>query len=328
MKLKLELTSSAAAYREIANRVLQQPIGDKFDELFSRTFSYKDQVLLNAPYEIVKSIDRNIKNGKTIRLEKAQTRRKGFMSLIISRMIRFKCLCPDLLLEEGITLVEFRKDSEHHYHCSNFITEAIINHKPIQKRLTLLARNGKLVQLHTSPKIQELETKLSQVENTSGKNLFRQYVNTNRMQSLNNELAREKEDIFMSSGKFLIEDICYAIINGTDTTPNTIDLRTVENRTLFNRIWRLSPTAQGNLLAAIVSAYKVTYEAQITESRKKNTKDRKLKWSRKNNTKVLSAQDKRELVKKGKAKGLTRKEVSLEIGCQLRLVQKYWNIGD
>jgi hypothetical protein len=324
MKLNLELISSTAAYREIDNRIIQRPIGNEFEEILNGTFSYHDRPIISEPYEIVKAIDRNINNGRTKRVEQAQTRRKGFMSTIISRMIRFKCLCRDLLDEEEIPLVEFKKKLEHQYHSSDFITDAIINHKPIQKGLTVLAKNGKLGRLHTSPKIQKLETELSQLENSTGKNLFRQYVNIKRMRLLKDELSMEKEDSFMSSGKFLIEDICYSIINGTDRTPNTIELKTVERRTLFERIWRLSPTAQQKLIAAIVSVYKVSHKTQIAESRKKNTQDRKLKWSRKNNKKELSAQEKRELVQEGKANGLTQKEVSLKIGCNVRLVQRYW----
>lgn len=105
--------------------------------------------------------------------------------------------------------------------------------------------------------------------------------------------------------------------------PQTINLRTVLFKTLFDRIWKLSPTAQQKLMETIVSSYKTTYSQQIAQLKKKNTKDRKLKWSRKNNIKETSAKDKRELVKELRANGLTQKEVALQIGCSVSLVQKY-----
>lgn len=324
MKIKLELLSSAAAYREVENRVLKQPVTIEFDRLLKDTFKYQDEPLLYEPYKIVKNIDKKIRNGRITKLDQAHTRRRIFISLIVSRMIRFQRLCFDFLAVEEITLIQFRQAYAHHYHCTKFITEEIKKHSPIQKRIIELAKVGTRVKLDSSSKIPEIEAKLADVTNTTGKNLFRQFINTRKAQDLEEELLKEKEDNFMSSNKFSIEDICYRFINGSDLIPNSINLRTVLSKTLFDRIWKLSPTAQKKLMEMVVSSYKATYSLQIAQLRKKNTKDRKLKWSRKNNIKETSAQDKRELVREHRANGLTQREAAIKIGCSVSSVHKYW----
>lgn len=213
MKIKLELLSSAAAYREVEDRVLKQPEGIGYDRLLNDKFKYQDEPLLYEPYKIVKNIDKKIRNGRITKVDQAQTRRKIFISLIVSRMIRFKRFCLDFLAVEEITLIQFRQAYAHHYHCTKFITEAIKKHSPIQKRIIELAKVGTLVKLYPSSKILEIETKLDEVTMATDKNLFRQFLDTRKVEILEEELSKEKVDNFMSSNKFSIEGICYSIIN-------------------------------------------------------------------------------------------------------------------
>ena len=247
------------------------------------------------------------------------------MSVALSRMIRFKILCPDILNNEGIGMNQMVKIFAQHFHSTDFITEVIINKPFIQKKIRQLAKKGKSPNPMVSGATKKIDELLPQTVNTTGKNLFRQYVDSKKEQSLEDKLLKEKEDEFLNGNIFPIEDICYSIVYGSKYAPSEIDFEWREGKWTNDRIWRLSPTAHQKLLDLIVKTYNQRYEKQIVKFRNKKKKDRQSEWSRKNNTKELSAQDKKRLVLVGKASGLTQIKVADQTGIRYRTVQSYWN---
>lgn len=313
MNIQPELLTRTAFNREVERRGADHSLSAKFINACNCDPDNKSKRRLKYTYGIVQGIDSGLRNDFTQNMEAALRMRKIAMSMTISHMVKNRIVDIEILATENISLEQIGDEYTKQDHRTQLMVESIHKNDFIQNAIHELAKDGKPYKSKNHDEIQEIEIKLGQLElelviASPGMKL----VHINNIRLLEEKLYDLKRDEFLN-GDFSIEDICFKVV--IDWNKNN----------LRDAIWYLSKTAQNKLIGLIVKSYKSMYEDEISAYRKKKNKDRRKEAMKKNNTKSLSAEEKRELVQLGKADGITQKEVADQLGCSIRTVQYYWN---
>lgn len=327
MNIQSELLTKTEFKREFKRRVLSNPLTNPYLKIASCDLDSKEKKLLNETYKKVKSIESMIQKNWIENIDGANRMKEISRSMTISRMVRNRIADVDILTEEFITLEEVEQEYAIHYHRSQLITETILKHEFIQNAITELAKDGKPFKSKNHDEIVEIEIEIYELEFSllTGMSVVKKVLINNRKQLLERRHQELKDDDFLNS-EFPIEDICYKIVADIKAVNMSGDSITeFDSKSFENCIWFFSKTAQNKLRDMIVNSYKSMYEDEISAYRKKKNNEHRKESMKKYNKKLLSAEDKLELVQLGKAEGITQKEVAAQIGCSVRTVQIYWN---
>lgn len=313
MTLKKELITKAAFNREIEKMDADQSLTKEFINKCDCDPNNKRKRRLKYTYGIVQGIDLGLRNNIIQNKVPALRMRKIALSMTIGHMTRNGFVDIDILDAENISLVEVGEKYTHDYHRTQLMVETIQNNQFIQNAIHELAKDGKLFKSKNHDKILEIEEKLDELEvQLTGTSPGMKLIHNNKIRLLEEKLYNLKQDEFLN-GDFSIEDICFKVV--ADWKRNT----------LRDAIWYLSKTSQNKLIDLIVKSYKSMKEDEISEYRTNKNKDYKKEYMKKYNKKTFSAEDKRELVQRYKADGLSPLEVAVHMDCSVRIVQYYWN---
>lgn len=326
MSIKKELRSLAGAKREIENRAKRQSFAADFIKNCKCDLDNKSKRRLNYTYGIVKRIDSKLKNNTINNVNSALRLRSVACSMTKNYMIRYKFVDVDILEAENISIDQLGESYNIKYHQTEFIAECIQNNKFIQNKIIELAKEGKPFITKNRNEIRDIEEELDILDkNLKGATKVESLFWKAQINSHEENLQRLKQEDFTKS-QYSIEDICFKIVS--DCRRNTVfmdDSNIFNGNDLKDTLWYFSETAQNKLIDLIVRTYKEINKSDIYQDRINRNKEYKKEFMKKYNKKDLSAQDKRELIKIGKAEGNTKKEIAMQIGCSVRTVQINWD---